>query len=329
MIAENVLVASITEEGDTVCMQQGKSRRMKLLERMGCFGPLPAGVKIYRASTLSDLCEAYRLVYDNFLKLGYILPNSSSMRIRLFEAMPETATFVAKANGKIVGVTSVVIDTPELGLPADKAFKPEIDNLRRKGRIICEGTNWIITPEYRRTPVMTELMRCCFAHAVANHCTDLLADITPTHKSFYELMDFKTIGSERSSSPDLDDPVVLVDLPIAETLENVADLGIEDDFDLAYVKVFYVDNNPYSNQIDTWASQAEAAFRNPVFLRKFFLDRTDFLDTCTPEELQIIARRWGEDLFLDVMGHSVLNHSIALPKLEYVSSLTEFRRYIA
>ncbi len=230
MIAENVLVTSITEKGDIVCLQQGKSRRMKLLERMGCFGPLPAGVKIYRASTLSDLCEAYRLVYDNFLKLGYILPNSSSMRIRLFEAMPETATFVAKANGKIVGVTSVVIDTPELGLPADKAFKPEIDNLRRKGRIICEGTNWIITPEYRRTPVMTELMRCCFAHAVANHCTDLLADITPTHKSFYELMDFKAIGSERSSSPDLDDPVVLVDLPIAETLENVADLGIEDDF---------------------------------------------------------------------------------------------------
>jgi hypothetical protein len=327
LIAENTLLLKNTNSNDLLSSWQGgKSRRMKLLERMGCFGELPQGVTITKAMTLEELSEAYRLVYDNFVKLGYILPNSNKMRLRLFEAMPDTATFVAKNNGKIIGVTSVVIDSADLGLPADKAFSPEIDMLRWEGRKICEGTNWIITPEFRRTSVMTELMRCCFAYAIANGCTDLIADITPSHKSFYELMAFKMIGSERSSSSELDDPVVLVNLPITETVEDVADLSEEDDFDLAQIKVFYLDTNPYLEEVESWILQEEASFLNPEFLREFFIVKTDFLDRCTPDELNIISSRWGEDLFLDVMGHSVLNRTFALPKTEYLSTLTGIHR---
>ena len=325
VIAENTLLPTAAcPVGSRQNRPHGKSRRMKLLERMGCFGPLPPGVSIYRATTLDDLCDAYRLVHDSFVKEGYILPQPSGVRIRMFETLPETATFIAKEGENFVGATTVITDSPDLGLPSDKAFRKEIDQLRHMGRKVCEGTNWVITPEYRRTPVMTELMRCCFAHAIENGCTDLLADVSPSHQAFYELMAFELIGSLRNSSPDVEDPVVLVNLPITEAVENVADLGIEDDFDLAQVKVFYLDTNQYRDKVEQWATKAESAFRDSAFLRELFVEQSDFLDNCSQENLDIISQRWGEETFMDVMGHSVLCRSLTLPSVDYLSSITGF-----
>lgn len=327
VIAENdVLARKQIHENTRPGKRRGKSRRMKLLERMGCFGALPSGVCISRATTSQDLEDAYRMVHDGFVKEGYILPRPFGMRIRLFEAMPETATFIARVDGKIVGVTSVVIDSPDLGLPSDEAFRYEIDLLRHAGRKVCEGTNWFIDPEFRRTSIMTELMRCCFAHAVAMDCTDMIADLSPTHKSFYEIMAFDIIGSQRSSSHEVDDPVVLVNLAITETIQTVSDLKTEDDFDLAYVKVFYIDDNPYHDKVTLWAEQAEAAFMNPAFLKDLLIDRSHFLEHCTPEELDLIGWHWGEEVFQKVMEHTVKYYRLQIPRSNQLSSLIDLFR---
>jgi len=305
LIAENTLLAKKQiHENTQFGRPRGKSRRMRLLERMGFFGDLPPGVRITRATTPQELENAYQMVHDGFVDLGYIKPMPFGLRIRMFEAMPETATFIARKSGNIVGVTSVAIDSPELGLPSDEAFHKEINKLRRPGRKICEGTNWYIDPDFRKTSIMTDLMRCCFAHAVAEGCTDMIADLTPTHKSFYELMAFDIIGSERNSSQDLDvkDPVVLVNLAITETVETVSPLKTEDDFDLAYVKVFYIDDNPYRKMVKKWKEEAETAFLDSDFLEYLFVDKSFFLERCDPEELEIICNRWGEELFQEVMG---------------------------
>lgn len=328
VIAENNLLLAKKQihENTRLGKPRGKSRRMKLLERMGCFGALPSGVKISRAITSQDLEDAYRMVHDGFVEEGYILPRPFGLRIRLFEAMPETATFVARVAGKIVAVTSVAIDSPDLGLPSDEAFRYEIDTLRNAGRKVCEGTNWFIDPDYRRTSIMTELMRCCFAHAVAFGCTDMIADLSPTHKSFYELMAFDIIGSQRNSSFEVEDPVVLVNLAITETVETVSRLKTEDDFDLAYVKVFYLDDNPYHDKVIPWAEQAEAAFMNPAFLKDLLIERSHYLEHCTPEELDLICWHWGEEIFQEVMEHTVKYHRLQIPHSNQISSLINLFR---
>jgi len=71
---------------------------------------------------------------------GYIKPTECGMRVRCFEALPETATFVAHVKGEIAGVLSVVGDTPEFGLPADRAFKGEIDLRGIVRGLIARGT---------------------------------------------------------------------------------------------------------------------------------------------------------------------------------------------
>ena len=56
LIAENTLLAKKKIRVDNqLGRSRGKSRRMKLLERMGCFGTLPDNVTISRATTPEDL----------------------------------------------------------------------------------------------------------------------------------------------------------------------------------------------------------------------------------------------------------------------------------
>src|SRR3989304_4219340 len=88
-------------------------RRLALLTRTGLFGTIPFGAEITRATTLEELRQAYRLVYEMFLAAGFITPCEGKMRIRTFEALPDTATFVARLEDQIIGVLSSVVDCPD------------------------------------------------------------------------------------------------------------------------------------------------------------------------------------------------------------------------
>src|SRR5689334_8413841 len=81
-------------------------RKLWLLRRMGLFGNDTKGAHIERACVFEDLRQAYQLVHDVYLGTGYIEPEPGGMRLRIFEATLETATFVAKVDGRVVGVLS-------------------------------------------------------------------------------------------------------------------------------------------------------------------------------------------------------------------------------
>jgi len=285
---------------------KGKSRRMKLLERQGCFRNGAKTVAIQRASTAEDLYDAYKLVYDCFVEKGYIFPNPSRLRMRPYEALPETATFVAKADNVIVGVTSIVVDTPGLGLPSEKPYPQEVESLRHTAHKLCEITNLAIAPDYRRTNILTELIRCYIAHFLAIGCDYAIASISPGHRAFYELLGFDTIGERTSYSQDFDDPVILVRLSLdslMERFEQVQD-GVEDDW--AVLKNYYMDSSPYHSQMAGWTDDARNSFADPVFLRQLFVEHSNLLRDCNSSELEVIRQYWGEDLFLNALGHNIL-----------------------
>lgn len=285
---------------------KGKSRRMKLLERQGCFRNGTKSVTIQRAFTVEDLYTAYKLVYDCFVEKGYIFPNPSCLRMRPFEALPETATFVAKADNDIVGVTSVIVDSPGLGLPSEKPYPHEVESLRRSARKLCEITNLAIAPDYRRTNILTELIRCYIAHFMAIDCDYAIASVNPGHRPFYELLGFDKIGDRTSYSQDFNDPVILVRLSLdalKERFEQVQD-GVEDDW--AVLKYYYMDSSPYHSQMDGWIDNTRNSFADPVFLRQLFVEHSNLLRDCSSSELEVIRQYWGEDLFLNALGHNIL-----------------------
>ncbi len=286
---------------------KGKSRRMQLLKRMGCFGKGLRGVVIQRAITADDLRQAYALVHDCYVEEGYIFPLPSGMRMRIYEALPETATFVAKAGKRVVGVTSVIFDSTDLGLPSDHVFHDEINALRRQGRKIAEISNWAIAPDYRRTAVLTELIRCYVAYLQAAGCDDAIGAICRNHWHFYQLMGYdRMIGSERSYSAQIHDPVILVNMGLdrlQERFNGTADTTCEDN---AILKRYYQATNPYHGCIDCWNQAAQKAFHDPALLRRLFVEQSSVLADCNREELEIIRSRWGEDLFLNVLGHNII-----------------------
>ena len=279
-------------------------RRMDLLKRAGLFDNNTHGAKIFRATTLEDLVGAYRLTHDVFLRQGYILPDETGIRIRPFEALPETATFIAKSGEEVVGVTSIVIDSPELGLPTDKAFKVELDRLRAQGRKICEGTNWLVADSYRNSAVMTELMRCSFAHALAVGCTDFLGTVSPGHAKFFNLLGFEQISDVRSYSKEIEDPVVVVRFDLSALSKVLEDIIEGQDEVELFLKRYYVDDNPYHRYVKTWQILSDRFFANPTLLMELFVHSSGLLERCSRSELEAIRSRWGDDLFTSVMANS-------------------------
>jgi len=204
-------------------------------------------------------------------------------------------------------------DPYKIGLPGEKAFKKEIGTMRRPNRKFCEGTNWVILPEYRKTNIMSNLMRCCYAYAVYKQCHDMFAVVSPKHDAYYELIRFRQAGSMRKSSPDIIHPVVLEWNQLDDFYERLTNLEMDEDSDDAVLRDFYLDNNPYHDVMEKWTEEAEMNFYNPEFLRELFVETTQFLDTCDKRELSLIQQRWGETLYMDVRGHQVLCNELAIP----------------
>ena len=279
-----------------------ESRRMRLLKRTGLFGSNMDGIKIGRATALEDLAEAFALVHDVFVAQGYIEPSPSGLRVRAYEALPESATFVAKNDEGVVGVTSLVIDSQRLGLPSDKVLGKEIDQLRRAGRKVCEVTNWAVSEGYRNSGILTELMRCSFAHAVLAGYDDLIGAVSPGHARFFNLLGFETMGPVRSYSSKIHDPVVLVRMDLAGIDQRVSRIRDEAGDDEAFLKRYYVDDNGYHAYVSGWSELAESLFDDAASLRELFVDRADLLSACDPDELLVICEAWGPGIFNEVFA---------------------------
>jgi hypothetical protein len=146
-------------------------------------GPLSFSV----AQTAEDLRKAYRLVYRSYLRAEYIDPHPSEMRYSVFNALPETATLVAKLRKEIVTTATIVFDSP-LGLPMDTIYQDEVDQLRSEEARICEVT---MLADRRRAgvrtiPAILQVFKMILHYAHnRGRVTDILITINPSHEIFY------------------------------------------------------------------------------------------------------------------------------------------------
>lgn len=281
-------------------VRSNADRKLNLLQRTGLFGTDTRGASIERAYTLDDLREAYRLVHQVYLGTGYLHPEPSGMRLRIYETTSETATFVAKKDGRVVGVLSVVGDSSDLGLPSDTAFKVELNQLRGRGSRLCEVTNQAVDEGYRKSAIPTELMRCAIAHAVKAGYHTGIVSVSPSHQGFYDLMGFRQLGSERSYSEKIHDPVVALSMDINQWRQPATSTSAAEQFMHHFAAVA----NPFLAQVSDWAKQAVRHFLNPELLEQLFVADRNFLSECSPAELSILQRRWGQELFGAVTGNS-------------------------
>jgi GNAT superfamily N-acetyltransferase len=276
-------------------------RRLDRFRRAGMFTETE-GLTIKQASTAEELHEAYALVHDVFVQRGYILPLPGGMRIRPYEALPEMATFIAKAENRVVAVMSVVPDTEEFGLPSDKAFGAEIDSLRAAGRVLCETTNLAVDPNYRNGGVFLELVRCCTAHAAMRGYDDSFISISEGHALFFEsILGFEAWGDRRNYGDSTVDFVEGKRLDLTCFAEKIArsDAAMGPD---AFLCDWFFERNPYLSQVAEWDRLARERFLNPRLLRRLFVEESSFLYRCDDSVIAGLRRRWGDALLDQVLG---------------------------
>ncbi|MCU0664906.1 MAG: hypothetical protein MUC50_21600 [Myxococcota bacterium] len=264
-------------------------RRLAVFRKNGFFGHDTRGAVVERATTAKDYSQVFRFVHDTYVQCGWVRPQSSRLRMRPWDFSPDTAVFMAKHAGEVVGSLIVVGDTPELGLPVDWGFSDITNNLRGKGRSLAEMGVQIVAPAFRRGSLLTELQRCAFAHLSYKGYTDLLTIVTPVQRHFMEIIDLHTLCEPRRWNPSLDDLVVLVagDRPSFDArMAARSDEASLDDFRFR----FLVSENPYVSQVPQWDAQSLALFEEPSSLRLLASECPELWNNASPSEVRTMQR---------------------------------------
>jgi len=126
------------------------------------------------------------------------------------DAHPNRITLAA-TNGDFTAATVTVgLDSPS-GLLADEIFRLEIDGLRAQGRQVCEVTKLAFDPAASSKSALASLFHIVFIYAKRiNGCTDMVIEVNPRHRRFYEsMLGFKRLGEMRTN-PRVDAPAYLL-----------------------------------------------------------------------------------------------------------------------
>ncbi|MHC4996511.1 MAG: GNAT family N-acetyltransferase [Planctomycetota bacterium] len=237
---------------------------------------------------VEDLRAAYRLVHDTYVSKGYISEHDVGMRLRVFEAMIETATFVAKHEGRVIGVMSLVPDSHDLGLPSESVYTQELGDLRLQDRWVGEVTNLAVDPRYRQSDVFFKLSQCMVAHAINIGLDDLFVSISPGHATFFEMfLCFEPWGARRDYGQTTVDWVEgkRLDLHASEAMAIQRDLDFGK---YAFLHDWFFAENPHL-RVQEWHLQAPAHHRAEA-IRKL-IGFADLLQRFTQHQSAAIRKR--------------------------------------
>lgn len=231
-------------------------RRINRYINAGLFNELDVTIK--RAITRDELIQSYKLVHDIFLERGYILEKPNKTRIRKFEISTEMATFIAKKENDIIAVLSVVADSKENGLPSDKSFKKEIDQLRETYKT-CEITNLVVSPTYRNASIFLELTRIILAQMEYKKYECAFISISEEHQPFFEnVLLFEPYGEKRSYSDEKIDYVIGMKLDLTVFDDNIK--KIDNIVGNNFLSNYFVRDNKYFNVVPNWDIDARKEF---------------------------------------------------------------------
>lgn len=181
----------------------------------------------------AEILEAYRLVYEEYLKRGYCQPNDSRMHYSPYCFLPHTQTFVWKEEDRLHGTLSLICDS-DSGLPAESAFADEIQALREEGKALAEISLFAIdSTEERANNIFAAgafklarafpLFREMFRHARELFITDFVIAIHPRQEPIYQSLTFQRISPNRPYPAACGNPAVAMHVNIQRWMKETPD----------------------------------------------------------------------------------------------------------
>lgn len=160
-------------------------------------------VQFRTAQTKDEIEHCYALVYREWEKLGYL--SGGQLRYSLYNALPETTTFVGtNAQGEIFMTATVIPDSP-LGMPIDATFADKLSPYRASGRKLAEvsmlafDSSTAQVSQTQRLFLLLQMFSTLFSHARSKSIDLLCAKVHTRHAASYEPLMFKDFGEIRNN----------------------------------------------------------------------------------------------------------------------------------
>jgi hypothetical protein len=156
-----------------------------------------APVELKVAETPTERRDAFRLVYDQYVKTGLSRPNVHRVRVTPYHLLPTTHVFVAYYRGEIIATMTLVGDG-KLGLPMESIYSDAVQCRRAQGLKTSEVTCLADRRTNHRDflTVFCGLSRVLAQFARRHGYDQLLVTCHPKHSAFYRrFLGFDVIGS--------------------------------------------------------------------------------------------------------------------------------------
>lgn len=138
------------------------------------------------ARSQGDLEDAFALVYRSYVRAGLDSPNPTGLRLTDYHFLPTTDVILARNAGVPIATASLIVDG-DLGLPAEKIYSREINQLKESGFHLAEVGS---LADRRESPArfiqMFRILSILIAQASKQRgCNGLIAATHPRHARFY------------------------------------------------------------------------------------------------------------------------------------------------
>lgn len=255
----------------------------------------------YRVARSREELEAsYSLVYKEYLERGYINESISKLHLSIYNALPQTATFVAVLEKKMFCTATLVIDSP-LRLPMDELYHEELNQLRAQDKRLCEISMLACDPELFKDGVsvvlnskklffIVYLLKVIFDYVMEYLKYDCICmTINPKHKLTYDFLLFKDLGEVKASSYVNSAPVIGKYLDLS-TVKNECKNSSKE----ALYRMFSQKNAGF----DKFRKKFDFTMDD---LQYFFVERTDVFRKSPIRQLDYIMQSYPTYNFLKIM----------------------------
>jgi hypothetical protein len=142
--------------------------------------------------------RAFELLYNEYLRAGYVSQNPERTLCTDHHHLPETTIFLAKSGASVLATASTIRDSSLLGLPMDSVFKDELDELRTQNRELLEISSLASDRSQFSRNGIRHFITLVYAHSLFQNVHDVCIMVNPRHVRLYEsLFGFEIFGSER------------------------------------------------------------------------------------------------------------------------------------
>ena len=239
--------------------------------------------------TKDELEKAFHLVYQEYLKRGYTQPHPSQMRLSIFNALPETTTFIAIWEKEVLATATLIPDSP-LGLPMDEIYHQELENFRKRKKKLCEISMLASNTELFKNGVslMLNSKKMLFIFFLFKlifdyvynllHLDYICISINPKHKLTYDFLLFKDLGELKTYSSVNNAPAIGKYLDLNNVEEECKKAGKE-----GLYKMFFSSPSEPTKFSPKLILSAEE-------LRYFFVEKTDIFKKATSHQLEYIKK---------------------------------------